>query len=66
MGKSADFSEGIKLIREAHADAVAILEKWRELIDAPGEITLTIKDADGEPRTITLPSIREAINRYLG
>ena len=66
MGKSADFSEGIKLIREAHADAVAILEKWRELIDAPGEITLTIKDENGEPHDVTLPSIREAINRYLG
>lgn len=66
MGKSADFSEGIKLIREAHADAVAILEKWRELIDAPGEITLTIKDADGGSHDVTLPSIREAINRYLG
>ena len=66
MGKSTDFSEGIKLIREAHADAVAILEKWRELIDAPGEITLTIKDAGGEPRDVTLPSIREAINRYIG
>ena len=66
MGKSADFSEGIKLIREAHEDAVAILEKWRELIDAPGEITLTIKDENGEPHDVTLPSIREAINRYLG
>lgn len=66
MGKSADFSEGIKLIQEAHADAVAILEKWRELIDAPGEITLTIKDVGGEPHNVTLPSIREAINRYLG
>lgn len=66
MGKSADFSEGIKLIREAHADAVAILEKWRELIDAPGEITLTIKDADGGSHDVTLPSIREAISRYLG
>lgn len=66
MGKSADFSEGIKLIREAHADAVSILEKWRELIGAPGEITLTIKDEAGEPYNITLPSIREAIDRYLG
>ena len=66
MGKSADFSEGIKLIREAHADAVAILAKWRELIEAPGEVTLNLRDAEGVEYTVTMPSIREAINRYLG
>lgn len=66
MGKSADFSEGIKLIREAHADAVAILAKWRELIEAPGEVTLNLRDADGVEYTVSMPSIREAINRYLG
>lgn len=66
MGKSADFSEGIKIIREAHADAVAILAKWRELIEAPGEVTLNLRDADGNEYTVSMPSIREAINRYLG
>lgn len=66
MGKSADFSEGIKIIREAHADAVAILAKWRELIEAPGEVTLNLGDADGKEYTVSMPSIREAINRYLG
>lgn len=66
MGKSADFSEGIKLIREAHADAVTILAKWRELIEAPGEVTLNVRDADGVAYTVSMPSIREAINRYLG
>lgn len=65
MGKSTDYSEGIKLIREAHGDAVAILEKWRELIDTNGEVTLTIKHGDGTEETVTLPSIREAISRYL-
>lgn len=66
MGKSADFSEGIKIIREAHADAVAILAKWRELIEAPGKVTLNLGDADGKEYTVSMPSIREAINRYLG
>lgn len=66
MGKSTDYSEGIKLIREAHGDAVAILEKWRELIGSNGEVTLTIKNGDGAEEAVTLPSIREAISRYLG
>jgi hypothetical protein len=66
MGKSTDYSESIKLIREAHGDAVAILEKWRELIDTNGEVTLTIKHGDGTEEAVTLPSIREAISRYLG
>lgn len=66
MGQSTDFSEGISLIREAHSDATAILEKWRDLIEAPGEISLVVKYADGGTREIVLPTIREAINRYLG
>jgi len=65
MGKSTDYSESIKLIREAHGDAVAILEKWRELIGANGEVTLTIKHGNGTEEAVTLPSIREAISRYL-
>lgn len=66
MGKSMDFSEGIKIIREAHEDASAILAKWRDLIAAPGELTLTVKNPDGTTSDIILPTIREAINRYLG
>lgn len=67
MGKSADFSEGIAVIREAHNDSVAILEKWRELIEGPGEVALSVKGGNGAaPHTITVPSIREAISRYLG
>lgn len=66
MGKSTDYSEGIKLIREAHGDAVAILEKWRELIGASGEVTLAIRHGDGTEETVTLPSIRAAISRYFG
>lgn len=66
MGKSMDFSEGIKLIRAAHGDAAAILAKWRELLEAPGEVTLSMKNADGTVDTIQMPSIRECINRYLG
>jgi hypothetical protein len=61
-----DFSEGIQLIRAAHSDAIAILSKWRELIESPGDVTITIKQEGGEPIDITLPSIRAAINRYLG
>lgn len=63
MGKSIDFSEGIRLINAAHSDSVAILQKWKDLIDAPGEVTLHIK---GVAEPVTLPSIREAISRYLG
>lgn len=66
MGQSMDFSEGIRVIREAHSDSVAVLEKWRDLIEANGEVTLTLKMEDGTSADITLPSIREAINRYLG
>lgn len=66
MEKSMDFSEGISLIKEAHSDSIAILEKWRELIEKPGEVTLSIKYGDGAAREITIPTIREAINRYLG
>lgn len=65
MGKSSDFSASIATIREAHGDAVAILEKWRELITAPGDVDITIKDR-GVTRTVTLPSIRAAIDQYLG
>lgn len=66
MGKSADFSEGIRIIREAHGDSVAILEKWREIIQSPGEVVLTVRKADGTAEEYRVPSIREAINRYLG
>lgn len=66
MGKSADFSEGIRLIRAAHSDAAAVLAKWRDLIESPGEVTLSLKMEDGTTQETTLPSIREAITRYLG
>lgn len=66
MGKSTDFSEGIHLIRAAHSDAAAVLAKWRDLIESPGEVTLSLKMEDGTTQETTLPSIREAINRYLG
>ncbi len=66
MGQSADFSESIKIIQEAHADAVAILEKWRDMLEAQGEIVFSIRNSDGSTAEITLPTIREAINRYLG
>lgn len=65
MGTSVDYSNGIAAIREAHEDSVAILEKWRELIESPGEITLQVR-RNGTVYPVTLPSIREAINRYLG
>ena len=63
---AADFSEGIKLIREAHSDSVAILERWRELIELPGELVLNVKDENGQVVPHTLPTIKEAIDRYLG
>lgn len=66
MGASVDFSNGIKIIQEAHADAVAILEKWRDMLEAQGEIVFSIRNRDGSTAEITLPTIREAINRYLG
>lgn len=66
MGQSMDFSNGILRIREAHADSVAILEKWRELIEAPGEVALSVRGENGEVFPIILPSIRTAIERYLG
>lgn len=66
MGKSVDFSESIKIIQEAHADSVAILENWRELLEASGEITFSVRRNDGGTDEITVPTIREAINRYLG
>lgn len=66
MGKSADFSEGIKIIREAHDDAGAILSKWRELIESPGDVTLRVKGSDGEYHDVVMPSIRSAITKYLG
>ena len=66
MGKSVDFSESIKMIREAHADAAAILEKWQALVENTGEITLTVKIEDGATQEVTVPTIREAISRYLG
>lgn len=66
MGQSADFSESIKIIQEAHADAVAILKKWRDMLEAQGEIVFSIHNRDGSTAEITLPTIREAINRYLG
>lgn len=66
MGQSADFSESIKIIQEAHADAVAILKKWRDMLEVPGEIVFSIRNSDGSTAEIILPTIREAINRYLG
>lgn len=66
MGQSVDFSESIKIIQEAHADAVAILKKWRDMLEAPGEIVFSIRNGNGSTAEITLPTIREAINRYLG
>lgn len=66
MGKAVDFSESIKIIQDAHADSVAILEKWRDLLEASGNITFSIKRRDGGTNEITVPTIREAINRYLG
>ena len=66
MGKSADFSSGINIIRKAHGDAIAILEKWRELIEAPGEVVLNVKEPNGTITEVRLPSIRAAINQYLG
>lgn len=66
MGRSMDFSEGIRIIREAHADSEALLSKWRELIEAAGEVTINLKNPDGTISSVTLPTIREAINRYLG
>lgn len=66
MGQSKDFSEGIKIIQEAHADALGILKMWRDFIEAPGEITVTVRNPDKITSEVTLPTIREAINRYLG
>lgn len=66
MGASVDFSNGIKIIQEAHADAVAILEKWRSFLQDSGNITFTVKGADGSSEEIALPTIPEVINRYLG
>lgn len=66
MGQSADFSESIKIIQEAHADAVAILKKWRDMLEAQGEIVFSIRNGDGSTAEITFPTIRETINRYLG
>lgn len=63
---SVDFSESIKLIREAHADSVAILERWRELIELSGELVLNVKGENGQVVPHTLPTIKEAIDRYLG
>lgn len=66
MGQSKDFSEGIKIIQEAHADALGILQMWRDFMEAPGEITVTVRNPDKITSEVTLPTIREAINRYLG
>ena len=63
---SVDFSESIKLIREAHSDSVAILEKWRELLELSGELVLNVKGENGQVVPHTVPTIKEAIDRYLG
>ncbi|MDO5829403.1 MAG: hypothetical protein Q4Q25_04550, partial [Methanocorpusculum sp.] len=60
-----DFSNAVAKIREAHADANAILRKWRDLVESDLPVVMKLKDSAGVPYEITMPSIKAAIDRYL-